>query len=106
MDNKSKTYTVEVSANATQMLVSHASFLAKVSTDAADNLIAAFEKAANSLEFMPNRYPLLVDEHIQKNKYRYLTFGKRYMLIYQIINNMVYIDYVLDSRMDNRQFVN
>lgn len=98
--DKSVIYSVEVSDYATQMLVSHAAFLAKVSPDAADRLIEAFEDAANSLEFMPNRCPWLDDENIPKYLYRCLTFEKRYILVYQIIGNTVYIDYVLDCRQD------
>lgn len=93
-------YSVEVSEKATQMLVSHAAFLAKVSQNAADRLIEAFEEAANSLELMPNRCPWLNDENIPKHLYRYLTFEKRYFLVYQIIDDTVYIDYVLDCRQD------
>ena len=106
MDNQPDVYSIEVFANATQMLVSHAAFLAKVSPNAANRLIEAFEEAANSLEIMPNRCPWLVDENIPRYTYRYLTFEKRYMLVYQVIDSTVYIDYVLDSRQDNSYFVN
>ena len=101
MDKQPDVYNIEVSANATQMLVSHAAFLAKVSPNAANRLIEAFEEAANSLEIMPNCCPWLTDENIPKYKYRYLTFEKRYGLVYRVIDGTVYIDYVLDSRQDN-----
>ena len=48
-------YRVVVSQQAVQMLASHAAFLAQVSPPAAERLIASFEKAAHSLEHMPQR---------------------------------------------------
>lgn len=56
MENQSK-YRVIVSEQATQMLVFHAAFLAQVSPEAAERLTVEFEKAANSLETMPQRCP-------------------------------------------------
>lgn len=57
-----------VSERATQMLVSHAAFLAQVSPEAAEQLTIEFEK--------------------------------RYMIIFQIIDDIVYADYVVDCRQD------
>ena len=52
MENQNK-YRVIVSERATQMLVSHAAFLAQVSPEAAEKLTVEFEKTANSLGTMP-----------------------------------------------------
>lgn len=93
-------YRVIVSQRAAQMLVSHAAFLAQSSPDAAERLTAEFEKAANSLETMPQRCPWLKGEYIPRNTYRYILFEKRYLLIFQIIDNIVYADYVVDCRQD------
>ena len=99
MENQNK-YRVIVSERAAQMLVSHAAFLAQVSPDAAERLTREFEKTAKSLETMPQRCPWLTGEYIPRNAYRYILFEKRYMLIYQIIDNVVYADYVVDCRQD------
>ena len=99
MENQSK-YCVIVSQRATQMLVSHAAFLAQVSPEAAERLTAEFEKTANSLEIMPQRCPWLSEEYIPKNTYRFILFEKRYMIIFQIIDHTVYADYVVDCRQD------
>ena len=93
-------YRVVVSARAAQMLVSHAAFLAQVSPAAAERLTVEFEKAAKSLEQMPQRCPWLKGEYIPKNAYRFILFEKRYMLIFQIVDNTVYADYVVDCRQD------
>ena len=99
MEEQSK-YRVIVSERSAQMLVSHAAFLAQVSPEAAERLTVEFEKAANSLETMPQRYPWLSGEYIPKNAYRFILFEKRYMIIFQIIDNTVYADYVVDCRQD------
>lgn len=102
MENNPEHYSVVVSKKATQMLVSHAAFLAKVSPPAAERLVESFEAAASSLEIMPRRCPWLIASYIPKHQYRYLSFEKRYLLIYQIIDSTVFIDYVVDCRQDYR----
>ena len=99
MEQQNK-YRVIVSNRAAQMLVSHAAFLAQVNEPAAERLVSAFEEAASSLEQMPHRCPWLMGEYIPRNTYRHLIFQKRYMLIFQIKDDTVYIDYVIDGRQD------
>lgn len=99
MEQQNK-YHVIVSERATQMLVSHVAFLAQVSPEAAERLTAEFEKTANSLELMPQRCPWFSGEYIPKNAYRFILFEKHYMIIFQIADDIVYIDYVLDCRQD------
>ena len=65
-----------VSERATQMLVSHAAFLAQVSPEAAEQLTIEFEKTANFLELMPQRCPWLTGEYIPRNAYRFIPFEK------------------------------
>lgn len=93
-------YQVIVSERATRMLISHAAFLAQVSEQAADRLITSFEKAANSLVFMPQRCSWLIGDYIPRHAYRYFTFEKRYLIIFQIKDNIVYADYIVDCRQD------
>lgn len=93
-------YQVIVSEQAAQMLVTHAAFLTDVSPDAAERLVVSFEKAAGSLEVMPKRCPWLTGKYLPRNTYRFLVFEKRYMIIFQIRDDIVYADYVVDSRQD------
>ena len=83
---KQKGYSVNVSDRAAKMLASHAAFLAQVNRSAAERLVASFEEAAKSLKVMPHRCSWLKD---------------RYMIVFQIKDNMVYIEYILDCRQDN-----
>lgn len=73
MEQQNK-YRVIVSARAAQMLVSHAAFLAQVNPAAAERLTVEFEKAAKSLEQMPQRCPWLKGEYIPKNQLN-ITFN-------------------------------
>ncbi len=93
-------YQVIVSDQATKMLISHSVFLSQVDSDAAEHLIIEFEKTAHSLEFMPQRCSWFKADYIPKNKYRFIIFEKIYLMIFQIIDDTVYIDYIIDCRQD------
>lgn len=99
MEQRNK-YRVIVSERATQMLVSHVAFLSQVSPEAAERMTVEFEKAANSLQLMPQRCPWLTGEYIPRNAYRFILLEKRYMIIFQIVDDIVYADYVVDCRQD------
>ena len=49
---------------------------------------------------MPRRCPRLASQYMPVRKYRSLIFAKRYLIIYQIAESNVYIDYILDCRRD------
>lgn len=100
MYSENKRYTVVISDEAKQMLVSHARYLAQVSEHAAMQLIEDFQVKAKSLEQFPERNPWLVDPLIPSGKYRRLLLEKRYLLVYQTKDNTVYVDAVVDTRQD------
>lgn len=98
MDNEN--YKVIISEETKKMLVSHAAFLVQVSTDAANKLIEDFQQTAESLQRMPGRCPWFSGVNIPKHQYRYIMFAKRYILIYQIVEDKVYVEFCLDCRQD------
>lgn len=100
MENGSRKYIVIISEKASEMLISHARFLVQVSEKAALNLIKEFELSAKSLEDFPDRNPWLSDSVIPINKYRKLLLCSRYLLIYQIKRDTVYVDFIVDCRQD------
>ncbi|PTQ55083.1 MAG: Death on curing protein, Doc toxin [Candidatus Carbobacillus altaicus] len=100
MDSDGKIYKVIISNEAAQMLVDHSRFLAQVSEKVALDLVAEFSAKAKSLEEFPERNPWISDPFIPSGKYRKLLMGKRYLLIYQIKGDIVYVDYVVDCRQD------
>jgi plasmid stabilization system protein ParE len=100
MDSMNKKYRVEISIPTTEMLLSHAHFLAKVSEKAAARLVDSFYEKAKSLEHMPERCPYLVNPVVPDSKYRKLLFEKRYLLVFLIEGDSVYVDAVVDGRQD------
>ncbi len=95
-----KVYHVIVSHNATEMLVACARFIANVSEEAANSFIDKFQEKANSLAELPERCSWLESPFLPKRKYRKYPFAGIYLLVYQIKNDTVYVDYVLDCRQD------
>jgi plasmid stabilization system protein ParE len=100
MGSVDKRYRVIIPERAGEMLVQHARFLAQVNTQAADKLRIDVIEAAKSLQEFPERGSRLTDPALPANKYRKLLVDKRYLLIYQIKDNTVYIDYIVDCRQD------
>lgn len=100
MSCESKRYHVIISERAGEMLMQHFRFLAQVSIQAADKLRRDVVEAAKSLQEFPERGSWLTDPLLPANKYRKLLVDKRYLLIYQIKDDTVYIDYILDCRQD------
>jgi plasmid stabilization system protein ParE len=100
MGSTDKHYHVIFSERAGEMLVQHARFLAQVSAEAADKLRIDIVEAAKSLQEFPERGSWLVDPLLPVNRYRKLLVDKRYLIIYQIKDDTVYIDYLVDCRQD------
>ena len=91
-------YTVIVSDTAKRQTASHVAFLANVSKEAAKNTKTAIMKALRSLEEMPKRYPFLDEDLLPKNKYRKMLVESRYLVLYQIRDDVVLVDHVIDCR--------
>ncbi|HEX3044019.1 MAG TPA: type II toxin-antitoxin system RelE/ParE family toxin [Bacillota bacterium] len=100
MDSSDKRYHVMFSERAGEMLLQQARFLAQVNVQAADKLREDIIEAVKSLQEYPERGFWLVDPVLPINKYRKLLVVKRHLLIYQIKDDTVYIDYVVDCRQD------
>lgn len=99
MENRPQ-YKVLVSDRAHQMLASHIRFLAQKNPAAARQTKKDLMDAIRSLHQMPERFPFLKAEFIPPNKYHKMFVEKRYLVIYQIRNQTVYVDYIMDCRQD------
>lgn len=93
-----KIFAVHVSPRADHMMQAHALFLAQVSIAAAERLLDEYAEKAAGLSHMPARYSWLDDPQIPSGKYRKLLLAERYLVLYQIKDADVYIDYVVDCR--------
>ena len=93
-------YKVIVSDTAKTQLASHISFIANVNKNAARETKKRLIDAFHSLEDFPERYPFFNEELIPKNKYHKMFVRNYYLVLYQIKDSTVYIDYVVDCRQD------
>ena len=93
-------YTVIISDRAKQMLGQHIQFLAQVSKNAAVELKKSLLVEFRSWESFPQRYPFFSADFIPPNKYHRLYVQNWFLVLYQIKDNTVYIDWIVDCRQD------
>lgn len=91
---------VIVSDCARQMLAVHVRFLAQKSPIAVRKLKNDLMNAIRSLSTMSERFPFFGAEFIPLNKYHKLFVEKWYLILYQIKDQVVYVDYIVDCRQD------
>ena len=96
--DESKRYKVIVSDRAKRMLGTHVRFLAQVNKEAATTKKKEVLAAIRSLSKMPHRYPFFEAKYIPANKYHKLFVEKWYIVLYQIRDNIVYVDYRSEER--------
>ena len=99
---KKPRYKVVVSDRARQLLAGHVRFLAQKSPDAARRVKKDLMDAIRSLQQMPERFPFLDAQFIPLNKYHKMFVEKWYLILYQIKDQTVYVDYIVDCRQDYR----
>lgn len=93
-------YKVIISDRAKEMLGLHIRFLAQVNKPAAARLKQRLIEEIRALQDMPQRYPFFNETYIPVNKYHKLYVENWYLILYQIRDNTVYVDWILDCRQD------
>jgi len=93
-------YKVDVSDRAKNMLGAHVKFLAQKSPSAARNMKEKMVTAIRSLSDMPERCPFFDGDFVSRNKYHKMVVDSRYLLLFQIKDSIVYVDYIIDGRQD------
>lgn len=93
-------YKVIVSERAKRMLGTHIRFMAQVSKEAAAVKKKEIISAIRSLSKIPQRFPFFEEPYIPPNKYHKMFVEKWYLILYQIKDDTVYVDYILDCRKD------
>lgn len=91
---------VIVSDRTKRMLGTHIRFMAQVNKDAAKTKKQELMEAMRSLERMPQRFPFFEEAYMSTNKYHKMFVAKWYLVLYQIQDDTVYVDYILDCRKD------
>lgn len=97
---KKPQYKVIVSDRARQTLAGHVRFLAQKNPASARRTKNELMDAIRSLSSMPERFPFLNTEFIPLNKYHKMFVEKWYLILYQIKDQTVYVDYIADCRQD------
>ena len=95
-----KKYKVIVSDRAKRMLGTHICFMAQVNKDAAKAKKQELMEAMRSLERMPQRFPFFEEAYIPPNKYHKMFIEKWYLILYQIQDDTVYVEYIVECRKD------
>lgn len=95
---KVQQYKIIVSNRAKEEMGSHIAFLANINMNAAKKLKEELIKSIRSLTTMPTRYGFINDEYITPNKYHKMLVSSRYLLIYQIKDDTVYVEFIVDCR--------
>ena len=93
-------YRIIVFQKAEEMLYKHLAFIANVSKEASVKEKNRIIRSMRNLSEDPDIYPFLDEEFIPKNKYHKMVVDKRYMILYQIKDKTVYVDYIIDTRQD------
>ncbi|MDR0877062.1 MAG: type II toxin-antitoxin system RelE/ParE family toxin [Treponema sp.] len=93
-------YKVIVSECARQMLGRHICFLAQINPPAARRVKERLLTAIRSLKSMPERFPFLDVDPVPKDKYRKLFVENWYLILYQIEEQTVFVEYIVDCRQD------
>ncbi len=99
MENRKK-YKVIISDKAKNMLAIHIRFLANADKNAAVKKKKQIMDALNSLSEMPQRFPFFEEMFIPLNKYHKMYIENWYLVLYQIQDDVVFVDYILDCRKD------
>lgn len=93
-------YQVIISDRAKEMLGRHIRFLAQVNQSAAVKLKKRLVDEIRSLQELPHRYPFFNEAYVPANRYHKLYVENWYLILYQIKDGTVYVDWIVDCRQD------
>jgi len=96
-----KYYSVNVNPAAIVKLAGHVEFLARINENAAISLCDSYEETLVFLKHTPEICPLYKSNISIDAELRYKLFGKRYRIIFEIIDNDVFVYNIQDCRQDD-----
>lgn len=100
-----KPYNSIVSDEAVRQSGACVMFLADKDIAAAQRLRKRLIDGIRSLASMPERYPFFNEPYIPANKYHKMFLEPYYLILYQIRDQTVFVDYVIDGRQDYQWLV-
>ncbi|MDR2590156.1 MAG: type II toxin-antitoxin system RelE/ParE family toxin [Oscillospiraceae bacterium] len=93
-------YVVLVDPSADKRLAIHIEYLARINENAAIRLYSDYEDALEFLKSNPNACSQYLPKKSIDAKLKYKLFGKRYRIVFEIIENAVYVYDIQDCRQD------
>jgi len=93
-------YKIVISVRAKQMLGIHLKFISNINKDAAKKIKQKIIEGISSLDKMPTRFPFLNELYIPPNKYHKMYIENWYLVLFQIKDNIVYVEHIVDCRQD------
>ena len=100
-----KNYKVIVSDRAKKMLGRHVLFIFFFNKEAAIAKTKEIMTAMRSLKQLPQRFPFFEESFITPNKYHKMFIEKWYLVLYQIKDDKVFVEYIFDCRKDYDWFI-
>jgi mRNA-degrading endonuclease RelE of RelBE toxin-antitoxin system len=97
---EAKKFHVFVEPIANKKLAAHMEFLSRVSKNATIQLYKEYEEALRYLEGSPESCPSYLPRMSIDAQLRYKLFGKRYRIVFEIVDNAVYVYDIQDCRQD------
>lgn len=97
---ENKKYKVIVSDRSKRMLGTHMRFMAQTGKDASAAKKKQLMAAMRSLSQLPQCFPFFEEMHITLNKYHKMFVEMRYLILCQIQDDTVYVEYILDCHRD------
>ena len=95
-------YKVILAKRVDTTMLRHTQFLAQVSVPAAKQFYKEFKEVLDALKRNPFQFPVEEDQNLPKGQYRKALFAKRYHAIFMVEGETVYLDAVVDCRMEGR----
>jgi len=96
-------YDIFVDHAANNKMFGHIRFLARVSVPAARRLRVALQQSIDDLKINPERFPPYISNTNVTAELRYNLCDKRYRIVFEIIENTVFVYDIQDCRQDNNK---
>ena len=96
-------YRIVFARRVEQMALRHTEFLSRVSIPAAKAFYKEFEDVLRRMKENPYQFPQEDDLNLPEGQYRKALFAKRYKALFMVDGETIYLDAVVDCRMDNQK---
>lgn len=93
-------YRIVISDEARRQIGNCVLFIAQENAEAAQRLRQRLPDSIHALDELPARYPFFNEPYIPANKYRKMFVENRYLILCQIRDETVYVEYFVDCRQD------